>query len=342
MRDTGATSARWRPQSPPLDSHEHDFNTSSKPLKPRQALLGALLATLLFASAPACIRTVQLDAISLGIVRLALASAGMTAVLLTERKLTITELRSWSRQTWQVMLLVGLAFGCHWVLFFLSIKLGSAAVGAIGFSTYGLQLLVLGWLLGFSRVTGLDVLGLLTALVGTLFLVPEFNLQNQQTIGLAVGILSGTLAACLPLLHQRHVAVDVQLRTWGQFVIGLLVFLALWPYTKWEFRWSDTALILYLGLVAWIGHGLWIRVTTALSTTTISILTYLYLPVSLLIGYTALDERLSGRMLVGTALVLIANALVLWNQARNRTLKAGLPEPTQATAMPASSPASRR
>ena len=178
----------------------------------------------MFASGPSSIRAVQLDAISLGIVRLGLATAAMTVVLLVQRKLTFAELRSWSRQTWKAMLLVGLVFGCHWVLFFLSIKIANAGVGAIGFSTYGVQLMLLGWLLGFSRVSSLDLIGLLLALVGTVLLFPEFDLQNQKTLGLAVGILSGTFAACLPLLHQRHVEVDADLRTWGQFIIGLAVF----------------------------------------------------------------------------------------------------------------------
>ncbi len=298
-------------------------------LKPQQALYGALFATFIFASAPSCIRAVQLDAISLGIVRLGLASAGMTVVLLLKRKLTLAELRSWSRQTWKAMLLVGLAFGCHWVLFFLSIKIGNAAIGAIGFSSYGVQVLLLGWLFGFSRVTSIDLVGLCLALLGTILLFPEFNLQNSQTLGLAIGILSGTLAACLPLLHQHHATVDADLRTWGQFVIGLVVFLTLWPFAKWEFRASDTGLILYLGLfIAWIGHGLWVRVSTVLSTTTISILTYLYLPAALTISFLTLGEKLSGRMLFGAVLVLIANALVLWNQIRNRTLKASMSEPT--------------
>lgn len=211
----------------------------------------------------------------------------------------------------------------------MSIKIGSAAIGAIGFSSYGVQVLLLGWLFGFSRVTPIDLVGLGLALLGTGLLFPEFDLQNKQTLGLTIGILSGTFAACLPLLHQRHVAIDADLRTWGQFVIGLAVFLALWPYAKWEFRASDTGLILYLGLfVAWIGHGMWIRISTILSTTTISILTYLYLPAALLISFLTLGEELSGRMLIGALLVLIANGLVLWNQVRNCSLEASLPEPT--------------
>lgn len=65
------------------------------------------------------------------------------------------------------MLAVELAFGIHWLLFFLSIKIGSAAIGTIGFSTYGLFLIVLGWLLGCGTVTRIDLVGLLLACVGT-------------------------------------------------------------------------------------------------------------------------------------------------------------------------------
>ena len=298
-------------------------------MTPQQALLGALLATLVFSSAPACIRAVSLDTVSLGIVRLGMASAAMTCVLIVQRKLTLAELRSWSVHTWKVMFLVGLAFGIHWVLFFLSIKVGGAAVGAIGFSTYGIQLLLLGWLLGLSRVTRLDLIGLALAIMGTILLAPEFSWDNQHTQGLVIGIASGFFAACVPLLHQRHSKVDVHLRTWGQFVVSLLVFVCLCPYAKWDFRSSDIPLLLYLGLfVAWLGHGLWIRVTTVLSTTTLSILTYLYLPSSLAISFLTLGERLAPQMLVGTAFVLAANAIVLWNQAKSRALEAQLPEPT--------------
>ena len=54
---------------------------------------------------------------------------------------------------------------------------------------------------------------------------------------------------------------------------------------------------------------------------------YLYLPMSLLVSLLALGEKLSGRMLLGTLLVLAANALVLWHQIRSYTLHADLPEP---------------
>lgn len=293
-------------------------------LKPEQALLRALVATLIFCSAPACVRVVGMNTYTLGIARLAMASVGMLAVLLWQRKFAP---RSWSARTWRAMLLVGLGFGCHWLLFFTSIKLASAAIGVIGFSTYGFHLLILGWLLGLGRVTAIDLAGLALAMTGTLLLVPEFSFQNEHTLGLVAGVLSGLAAACLPLLHQRFADVDNNLRTWGQFTFALPVFFVFWSGTDWQVAPGDFLLVLYLGFgIALVGHGLWIQATTVLSTTTTSILSYLYLPCALVFSYFAIGERFSGQMLAGAGCVLAANALVLWRQSKLRALEANVPE----------------
>jgi drug/metabolite transporter (DMT)-like permease len=285
----------------------------------------AFLTVVIFSSAPACVKMVSLNTTTQGVVRLGLASLGMTIFLVAKRKLTWAEIKTWNRRTWQALALVGLAFGLHWLLFFSSIKLANAAIGAIGFSTYGLHLLLLGWALGFGKVGAPDIVGLLLACVGTYLLIPEFSFQNDHTVGLVIGILSGLAAAVLPLIHQQNQGINVHIRTWGQFTFALPLFFVLWPYTEWTIVKSEIPLILWLGLgIALVGHWMWVHVTTELSTTTVSILSYLYLPTSLIFGYLVLgeSERLSGRMLVGTILVLIANALVLWSQAKLRSFEA--------------------
>ncbi len=254
----------------------------------------------------------------------------MTGVLLWHWPRTRTHLRQWNRRTSQALLWMGLAFGIHWVLFFLSIKMASAAIGAIGFSTYGVWLIVLGWLLGRGQVTAKDMLGLLLACLGTWLLIPEFSFENQHTIGLVIGVLSGLAAAALPLLHQHYADLDGNLRAWGQFTFAIPIFLCLQPWAKWEVLPSDWQfyewlLILHLGLgIAFVGHGLWVHAVTALSTTTTSILSYLYLPMSLVMGYFTLGEKLAGRALVGVVLVLVANALVISSRA-NREPAHSLP-----------------
>lgn len=285
----------------------------------------AFLAVVIFSSAPACVKLVSLNTTTQGVVRLGLASMGMTLFLVAKRKLTWAGFQRWDRRTWWALTWMGLAFGLHWLLFFSSIKLANAAIGAIGFSTYGFHLLLLGWVLGFGKVGMLDIAGLVLACVGTYLLIPEFSFQNNHTLGLVVGILSGLAAAVLPIIHQRNTQIDVHIRAWGQFTFALPLFFVLWPYTEWTIVPQEIPLILWLGLgIALLGHSMWVHVSTELSTTTVSILSYLYLPTSLIFGYLVLgdSERLSGRMLVGTTLVLIANALVLWSQAKLRPLEA--------------------
>lgn len=65
-------------------------------LNPRQALLVALLATLLFSSAPSSIRSVHLGSVALGICRLGLASLGMTVLLAMRWSQTRTYLKHWN------------------------------------------------------------------------------------------------------------------------------------------------------------------------------------------------------------------------------------------------------
>ena len=247
----------------------------------------------------------------------------MTVMLAFRWSETRRSLQHWNWRTTRALLLLGFTFGIHWLLLFLSIRIGNATIGAIGFSTYGVHLIILGWLLGRSQVTAVDLAGLLLACVGTWLLIPELNFRNEYTLGLLVGILSGLAAAILPLLHQHYADLNSNLRAWGQFTFAQLVFVCCLPWAAWEFHSSDWLTILYLGLgLALVGHGLWVHAVTALSTTTTSILSYLYLPLSLILSFLVLGEKLAGRSLLGVGLVLVANALVLASQARRGAIKA--------------------
>jgi len=246
----------------------------------------------------------------------------MTALLAFRWSKTRTFLQQWNWRTTKALVLLGFVFSIHWLLLFFSIRIGNATIGAIGFSTYGVHLIVLGWLLGRAQVTGIDLAGLLLACVGTWLLIPEFSFQNNHTLGLVVGIGSGLVGAVLPLLHQRFADIDSNLRAWGQFTFAMPVFLCFLPWARWEFQSGDWLIVVYLGLgLALVGHGLWVHAVTALSTTTTSILSYLYLPLSLVMSFVTLGEKMAGRALLGVGLILVANALVLVSQSRRGALK---------------------
>jgi drug/metabolite transporter (DMT)-like permease len=282
------------------------------PTLSRSAWISALIATVLFGSVPACIRQVGLDSISIGIVRLVLGTLGMAAVIAAQRRSTLGEFFSLLRREWLVLVTMGLLFGVHWLTYFLSIKLSSASIGTLGFSTFGAQLPLLGWACGFGRPSRAALVGVALAFVGTWLCLPPDDWAGPVATGLAIGVLSGTTYAFLPLLHQRHAHMDHETRTWAQFALALPVFLPLAPWGTWSFSWFDVLLLVHLGLVVTlIGHLLWVKATTELPIETTSVLSYLQLPVTLAMNWLLVSDQFTTPMLAGATLIVVANALAL-------------------------------
>jgi drug/metabolite transporter (DMT)-like permease len=106
------------------------------------------------------------------------------------------------------------------------------------------------------------------------------------------------------------------MRVFGQFVFALAVFLIFLPEAEWTLPRNDWAWLLVLGvLCTLVQHTLWTRITTRLSTLTTSVLFYMAVPVTLLLGIVLLHERVTPWMIAGATLIVSGNVLaILGNQ----------------------------
>ena len=282
----------------------------------QSSLIKALWATVLFGSVPACIKVMDMDSYALGVWRLSLAAVGMTGILMWQGR-SLRAIAEAVRRDWKVLAAVGVVFGLHWLTYFQSIKLANASIGALAFSTCGVQLPILGWLLGFGRPPVSALIGVALAMAGSAICLPPQSGGESMALGLVIGVISGTLYALVPILHQRHARLDHELRTWAQFVFALPVFLVTVPAADWSLTTQDFWLVLHLGLlVNLIGHYLWVQVSTELPLPMTSALGYLQLPASLafnyvLIQYGIIDERMTINMLAGAACIIVGNVLAL-------------------------------
>ncbi|MCA9234023.1 MAG: DMT family transporter, partial [Planctomycetales bacterium] len=288
------------------------------------ALLKGVAAVLLFGTVPACIRTIHFDSVALGIARLGLAALGMTLVLALAGNRPFGRGRDWSLATLTPLAAIGGVFGVHWLLFFLSIKLASASIGAIGFSTYGVQLALIGWAAGHPRPGWRTAVGVALAMVGSWCCLPAGEtaaVGDRFGLGLLLGILCGTAYAVLPLLHQRYAEIDHNVRTWGQFTFGLCVFLACAPAARqWGRNLTDVWMLIHLGIVVTlVGHLLWVHATTELPIRITSVLAYLQLPAALAVNHFAIGEPMTVWMLAGAGCIVAANALALSGQTHQLT-----------------------
>jgi len=193
---------------------------------------------------------------------------------------------------------------------FFAIKASSGTIGAIGLSTYGVDLLILGALFGGEKPHVTDVVAVLLAAAGAVLVVPSFTLGNATAVGMLLACFSALLYATLPLLHQRWSAIPTDVRTLGQFGFALLFFLLFVTKTEWTLAPRDWAGLLFLAVgVTLIGHSLWVRVTTRLSPAVTSIIYYGNIPVAVLLSVLLLGEPLTVRTVSG-ALMIVGGSVI--------------------------------
>jgi drug/metabolite transporter (DMT)-like permease len=273
----------------------------------RRTAIDAAIALTLFGCIPVVVRSISANAFTIGIFRLTVATLGLGAMMAFRRQLRRVPPRDLAR-----LAVIGFLFFAHWLTLFLGIKASSASIGAIGLSTYGAHLLILGALFGGARVRASDVVAVLIAIGGALLVAPAFNLCNDVALGMLLSSASALLYASLPLLHQRWSHIDDNTRALGQFAFALAFFLLFVGKAEWTLTGRDWAGLLFLAIgVTLIGHSLWVRVTTRLSPSATSILYYANIPIAIALSALLLGERLTIRSAIGAMLIIGAGVLGL-------------------------------
>lgn len=272
----------------------------------------AAIALFLFACIPVVIRYVSANPITIGIARLVIATTGMGLVMRGR-----DQFRRLPRADLARLCVIGLFFFAHWMAYFFSIKVSSASIGTIGLSTYGIHLLILGAIFGRARFGVIDALAVTLAVAGATLTVPVLSLTNSSTLGMFLGVLAGFFYAVLPILHQRWSHLSSPIRAFGQFTVALVLFLFLLPMSRWDLRPIDWVWLAFLGVGStFVGHGLWVGVTTRLRPATTSIIYYGNVPIAIALSVLVLGEPLTPRIASGAALIVGGSVIGLVAQAR--------------------------
>lgn len=284
----------------------------------KSSLAKGLGATLAISLVPICVKAVEADAIAIGIVRLITALSVLGILFFIQNK--------WPKLTdkqWLALALIGGCFGGHWLTFFISIKLSSPSIAAIGVSTYGFHLIFLNWMINKKQPSLKNFITISIAILGSYIVIPEFSLKNEFTIGLLSGILSGFIYAIVPILHQRNQDMSGSLRTLAQFSFALLFFALLAPFSQWQIPSTDWPILIFMGIVCTlIGHALWVRATTELPIRVTSCIFYTGLPFTLFFERVLLGKEIAMITLSGAGLILFANLInIEWRKPEPRLPK---------------------
>lgn len=98
---------------------------------------------------------------------------------------------------------LGILLAFHWTTFYESIKLSTVAIGLLTFSTFPVFVTFIEPYFFKEKIQMSDIVTAVVTFIGIFFVVPEFELGNEMTIGAVLGILSGFSYAFLSVLNRK-------------------------------------------------------------------------------------------------------------------------------------------
>ncbi|MCG8612401.1 MAG: DMT family transporter [Pseudomonadales bacterium] len=256
---------------------------------------------------PVLIFGIDANEATIGFARLAIGTFGIALLMMARR-----EFRQISRRELFWLASLGIMFAVHWYLYFWSIKRAGAALAAIAVCTFGIHLLLVNRVAYGDRIRRIDLCAVAIAIGGVMIATPFHADSFEQGIGFIVGVFSGFLYACLPPINRQIAHLPTNFRALGQFGFGFIGFLFLWPLTEWQtLQQHDWYGLLALGVICTIGaHTLWNKVSTELPGNLTAVISYLYIPLAMLLSALFLDEAITWQMVAGATLIITANLLV--------------------------------
>lgn len=134
-----------------------------------------------------------------------------------------------SLKAFYALLITGILLTGHWVTFFYAIKIGNIAVATLGFACFPAFVTLFEMLFFKEKISSSEYSLLIFVSIGLILVTPSFNFNNNATLGLFWGIISGILYAATVVINRYNLSKTTGVQAcWWQC---LVVFVTLLPFT---------------------------------------------------------------------------------------------------------------
>lgn len=282
--------------------------SSAKP----SGLIELHLAVLLFGGTALFSKLIPLSALDITFLRCIVAATVLgLLVKLRRKRLTLA-----SKQDYLVAIGLGVIVSLHWVTYFAAMQLSSVAIGMIAFFTYPVMTVIAEPLLTGSRIKLLDMISGVLVLIGVILLIPEANLGNDTTLGIAIGIVSAILFTARNLLHKRYFSQYSGPHAMFYQTLVAVVFLMPWHQTALNSISLEVwGLIILLGVVFTAApHALFTSALRQLSAKTVGLVSCLQPFYGAMLALIILGEELNLNTVIGGT-IIVATAIFETHQS---------------------------
>ncbi len=290
----------------------------------QQSLLYLHSAVLLFGGTALFSKLIGLPALDITVYRTAVAAIVLFILLsLQKQKIMLA-----SAKDYGVAVLLGVVVGIHWVTYFAGMQMAGVTIGIIAFFTYPVMTVFLEPLLSRFLSKGKtssqpklkDIVIAFIVMVGIFLLIPEINLGNQVTLGIATGVLSAFFFALRNILHKNYFSHYSGPHTMlYQTLVACLMLCLFVEVPPMAVVNSDWLLILLVGVIfTAMPHALFASSLRHLSATTAGLISCLQPLYGSVLAFFLLSERVNMLTIIGGLLVISAALFETWSVSRGR------------------------
>jgi drug/metabolite transporter (DMT)-like permease len=206
------------------------------------------------------------------------------------------------------IVLSGLLMTGHWVAYFFALKYSNVAIGILSLFTYPVITVFLEPLLLKTKFSKVHLALGVIVLFGVYFLVPEISFQNNYTIAVLLGMLSGVFYALRNILMKQEIEkYNGSVLMMYQIVVVAVVLSPVLFFSDFNDVLLQWAPLLTLAIVTTcIGHTLFLMSLRNFSTTAASIMSSAQPLYAIILGMLFLSEYPSLKTIIGGALIISA------------------------------------
>lgn len=206
----------------------------------------------------------------------------------------------------KTVIIGGVLLGLHWITYFYSLRLSNVAIGMLSLFTYPAITAVLEPIFLKTKILKIHLLLSVLVLVGIYFLVPDFDLQNDDFKAVGFGVLSAFCYATRNIILKTKINQydGTLLMAYQLLVITLLLSpFAFYLDTSQVVDYLPATLLLAL-LTTAIGHSLFLRSLKHFSTVTASIVSCSQPVYGIIIGMIFLNEYPEVSTIIGGSIII--------------------------------------
>ena len=200
----------------------------------------------------------------------------------------------------------GVLMGVHWVTYFISLQLSSVAIGMLSLFTYPVITAFLEPLFLKTKFQKIHLLLGLLVMLGIYLLVPEININNSNTLAIAIGVFSALCYSIRNLVLKTKVNgyEGSVLMSYQMGIISLVLIPTYFMYDLAEVSTEWGGLFGVALITTVIGHTMFINTFKHFSITTISIISSSQPVFGIIIGALFLSEIPAWSTVLGGVLIL--------------------------------------